>query len=121
MTLEMLTAENFEVSALRSKGLDEFCGTDAPPMDFVITLGEDSILRSCPAWPGDPVTVHWHFPDPAAVEGPWETRRAAFARIFHGLTERLGQFVAVPFHTLSREALVERLRHIGTSRHTAEA
>jgi arsenate reductase len=38
----------------------------------------DRAKESCPVFPGDPVRIHWSFPDPAAVEGTEEERYKAF-------------------------------------------
>jgi len=52
-------------------------GLDREPWDFVITLC-DRARETCPVFPGRPVLAHWGVPDPAAVVGTEEARRAAF-------------------------------------------
>ena len=67
-----------------SKHLNEFLGQR---FDYVITVC-DRTRESCPLFPGDPVRIHWSFPDPAAVEGE-EARRAAFRRTAQELMNRI--------------------------------
>ena len=69
MTLQVLSEQGYDVSPLRSKGWDEFAGPQAPKMDFVITVCDQAAGETCPAWPGQPVTAHWGFRDPVAVQG----------------------------------------------------
>jgi arsenate reductase len=66
-----------DISSQRSKSVDEFVGQ---PLDFVITVC-NSAHETCPVFPGNVMRLHWPFEDPAAVEGPAETREAAFRRI----------------------------------------
>lgn len=54
--------------------MDRFLGQR---FDYIITVC-DRAKESCPVFPGDPVRIHWSFPDPAAVEGSQEKRAAAF-------------------------------------------
>ena len=72
---------------LRSKGLDEVAHLE---FDYVITLC-DIAREECPPLPGSPEYMHWSLPDPAAVTGSLEKRRAAFRSTVSELTERIGQ------------------------------
>jgi arsenate reductase (thioredoxin) len=61
----------------------------------VVTLSDDSKERS-PVWPFTMNLVHWNLPDPAAAEGPVETRREAFRRVrdeIHKRTKDLAQSI----------------------------
>jgi arsenate reductase len=67
----------------------------------------------CPLWPGHPVTAHWGFPDPAAVEGSDEVKRAAFALAMRQIRKRVQLFISQPLETLDRMAIEDRMRDLG--------
>ena len=113
LTIETLQERNFDVGALRSKSWDEFAAPDAPQMDFIFTVCDNAGGEICPLWPGHPVTAHWGFPDPAAVEGPYETRKAAFAKTFREISQRLRIFLNLPFAKLDRMSLQKHLDELG--------
>ena len=54
-----------DISAQRSKHLDEFRGQE---FDDVVTVC-DASAESCPVFAGGARRTHWSFPDPAAVSG----------------------------------------------------
>ena len=66
-------------------------------MDFV-TVCDQATGEACPVWPGKPLTAHWGFMDPAAVEGTDEAKRDAFDRVFRQILNRVSQFVNLPLH-----------------------
>jgi len=111
--LEFLETQHISTEGLRSKSWDEFAGPDAPPIDFVVTVCDQAAAEQCPYWPGQPVSAHWGLPDPAAVDGPDEAKRKAFRDTFIALRRRIELFASLPFDTLSRLALQERVRDIG--------
>lgn len=112
-TFDILRSNRLPVEGLRSKGWDEFSAPDAPHMDFVITVCDNAAGEVCPVWPGQPMTAHWGFEDPAAVTGSEELRRAAFERVFHQILHRARLLVSLPVEKLERLALQEKLREIG--------
>ena len=85
----------------------------APEMDFVITVCDKAAGEMCPLWPGQPVTAHWGFPDPAAVVGTDEEKRAAFAQTLHQMRNRVQLFLSLPLETLDRMAIENKMRAIG--------
>ena len=111
--IEQVRALGYPVEQLRSKSWDEFAGPGAPEMDFVITVCDNAAGEICPVWPGHPVTAHWGFPDPAAVEGSDDDKRVAFVRTLHQIRNRVQLFLALPVDTLDRMALESRVRAIG--------
>lgn len=113
LTLEILTKNNFETGALRSKDWSEFEGTDAPKMDFVFTVCDRAATEICPIWPGQPMTAHWGIADPVAVVGSEIARRSAFRTAFAELQNRIAIFVNLPFDSLDSLRLKERLDEIG--------
>lgn len=115
-TLELLRRDRLPTDGLRSKSWDEFSAPGASHMDFVITVCDNAAGEVCPVWPGQPMTAHWGFEDPAAVRGDEELRRAAFERVFRQILHRVRLLIGLPVEKLERLALQERLREIGKSR-----
>lgn len=116
LTLELLRRKGLAVDALRSKNWDEFArAEEASPMDFVITVCDRAAGEVCPVWPGQPLTAHWGFEDPAAVQGPDEARRKVFEKIFVEIARRVELMLALPFDQLDRLALQKKVREIGTT------
>ncbi|MGD2171725.1 MAG: arsenate reductase ArsC [Gammaproteobacteria bacterium] len=113
LALWVLEKNNFLTEGLRSKDWDEFSGGDAPAMDFVFTVCDRAAAEVCPVWPGQPMTAHWGTPDPAAVEGLDIEKRAAFRSAFDELQKRISIFVNLPFESLDRLRLQQRLDEIG--------
>jgi len=98
---------------LSSKGWDEFTKPGAPKMDFVITVCDKAAGEVCPVWPGQPITAHWGFADPAAVVGSDNEKRIAFERVFREIGNRIKIFLSLPIEKLDRLALQREVRAIG--------
>lgn len=82
-------------------------------MHFVFTVCDQAAAETCPVWPGQPMTAHWGVSDPAAVEGSDDVKRAAFLKAYTELYRRISLFTCLPFDTLNRLALKEKLDEIG--------
>lgn len=80
--VETLEAFGYASEGLYSKSWSEFSGSDAPQMDFIITVCDNAAGEACPVWPGHPATAHWGIEDPAAVEGSDVEKCKAFNRAF---------------------------------------
>ena len=119
--LDLLKRRNHPVDELRSKDWEEFAQPGAPDLHFVFTVCDRAAGEVCPVWPGQPMTAHWGFPDPAETEGNDAERHVAFANVYRELTTRLEIFVSLPIEQLDRLALERRLREMGRRRETAEA
>ncbi len=115
LTLETLQTRKFETATLRSKSWDEFAVPGAPPMDFIFTVCDKAGGESCPLWPGHPVTAHWGFPDPAAVQGSYEDKLKVFATTFREISQRLRIFLNLPFDKLDRLSLQRHLDDMGSA------
>ena len=111
--VEQVRAIGYPMEQLRSKSWDEFARPGAPVMEFVITVCDSAAGEVCPVWPGHPITAHWGFPDPAAVQGSDDEKRAAFARTFHQIRTRVQLLLALPIDSLERMALESSVRAIG--------
>ncbi len=111
--LQELERAGISTAGLRSKSWDEFADSDAPRMDFVITVCDHAAAEACPFWPGHPATGHWGIPDPsAAVGSPAEIARA-FHEAFTTLDRRIGLFLSLPLSTLDAVAIKRELGAIG--------
>ena len=111
--LDILEAQNYDVSTLRSKSWDEFAVAGAPELDFVFTVCDNAAGETCPVWPGQPMTAHWGLPDPAAAEGSEAKKRRAFADVLATLTQRIDIFCNLPLDALDAMTLQAHLREIG--------
>jgi len=111
--VEQIAALHYPLAQLRSKSWDEFARPGAPHMDFVITVCDKAAGESCPVWPGQPISAHWGFEDPAAVEGGDDVKRRAFARIFRQIMNRVRIFVSLPLEKLDKLAIKREMENIG--------
>lgn len=117
--LELLERFNHRTDGLGSKDWAEFATDDAPRMDFVITVCDRAASEACPVWPGQPSSVHWSFPDPAAFKGSEEETRAVFADLYRRINDRVCEFVALPSASLNE--LSRKGRMHGPGKRSAES
>jgi arsenate reductase len=103
----------YATDSMRSKSWDEFAAADAPRMDVIITVCDNAAGEVCPYWPGKPATAHWGFADPAGVEGTAEQKRAAFARIFKQIFNKINAFAELPVETMTAQQIQTALKKIG--------
>lgn len=106
---------HYPTDGMRSKSWDEFAGPDAPRMNFIITVCDNAAGEACPLWPGVPTTAHWGYEDPAAVEGSDEEKRAAFAKVFGQIRQRIEALVALPVERMDADSLRHAMKEIGAS------
>ncbi|WP_193087687.1 arsenate reductase ArsC [Advenella sp. FME57] len=111
--IDKVEKTGYPTDKLRSKSWDEFAAVDAPHMDFVITVCDNAAGEVCPLWPGHPISAHWSFEDPAAVQGTEDEKQAAFDKVFRQITMRMNSFINLPFHLLDKEAIQKEVRKIG--------
>lgn len=113
LALELIEKNRFSTAGLRSKDWSEFSRPGAPFMHFVFTVCDQAAAEPCPVWPGQPMTAHWGVHDPAAVQSSDDDKRKAFLQAYTELHRRILLFINLPFDTLSRLALKEKLDEIG--------
>lgn len=111
--VDLLTRSGFDTTKVRSKSWNEFADAGAPPLDFVFTLCDQAAGETCPVWPGQPMTAHWPFSDPAQFEGAVAEKRAFVADIFRQINNRLGIFINLPFASLDRISLQNEIDRLG--------
>jgi protein-tyrosine-phosphatase len=63
--VRVLNEYGIDISNHRTKHLEEYLGER---FGWVISLC-DRVREVCPEFPGDPETIHWSIPDPAAEHG----------------------------------------------------
>ena len=88
--VEVMSEIGIDISAHRSKSVDEFAGQE---FDYVITVC-DNANEHCPIFPGHTKRIHWSFEDPAAAEGDENTRLNVFRRVRDDIRHRLRLFAA---------------------------
>lgn len=111
--LAALTNAGIEVAGYRSKSWDEFV---AMPLDIVITVCDSAAAETCPVFfgaQGQPVKMHWGYPDPSNAEGGEEGKRRAFELTRQAIGYRMVQLLALPLASMSRTALQAALTEIG--------
>lgn len=116
LALELIEKNRLPTEELRSKNWDEFAVPGALALDFVFTVCDNAAGEVCPVWPGQPMTAHWGVEDPAAVEGPDDAKRRAFAAVFNQLRNRIRILASLPIDKLDRLSLKAKLDDIGKLR-----
>ncbi|MBM2806314.1 MAG: protein-tyrosine-phosphatase [Deltaproteobacteria bacterium] len=103
LALEMMEKNRLPTEGLRSKDWSEFSQPGAPFMHFVFTVCDQAAAEPCPVWPGQ------------AVQGSDDEKRKAFLKVYTELYRRISLFLNLPFATLSKLALKEKLDAIGST------
>lgn len=116
--LEALTNANIDVSGYRSKSWDEFTTPEAPPLSIVITVCDSAAAEQCPVFfggNGQPVKVHWGYPDPSNAEGGDEGKRRAFELTRQAIGYRMLQLLQLPLETMGKQELLAALNAISAT------
>jgi len=115
--IEALNNAGIATTACRSKSWDEFSRDGAPPLSIVITVCDSAAAETCPVFfggtGGQPVKVHWGYPDPSNAEGGDAGKRRAFELTRQAIGYRLLQLLALPLETMNRRDLQGALAEIG--------
>ncbi len=113
--LEALNKAGIDTSAYRSKSWDEFTTPEAPPLSIVITVCDSAAAETCPVFfggNGQPVKVHWGYPDPSNAEGGDEGKRRAFELTRQAIGYKMLQLLALPLDTMEKDSLRTTLEEI---------
>jgi arsenate reductase len=116
--LEALTTAGIDTASYRSKSWDEFTTPDAPPLSIVITVCDSAAAEACPVFfggNGQPVKVHWGYPDPSNAEGGDEGKRRAFELTRQAIGYKMLQLLALPLGNMDRDVLQAALNQIAES------
>jgi arsenate reductase len=79
-----------DISAYRSKSVDEFRGQE---FRYVVTVC-DNARESCPIFPGKAERIHWSFDDPAAIQGTDPQRENTFRKVRDEIEGKVREFSA---------------------------
>jgi len=117
--IEALRNVGIETGNYRSKSWDEFSRDGAPPLSIVITVCDSAAAEACPVFfggtGGQPVKVHWGYPDPSNAEGGEDGKRRAFELTRQAIGYRMLQLLALPLSSMDRTSLEAALVEIGKS------
>jgi arsenate reductase (thioredoxin) len=116
--IEALRNAGVDTNGFRSKSWDEFTTDTAPPLAIVITVCDSAAAEACPVFhggTGQPVKVHWGYPDPSDAQGGDEGKRRAFELTRQAIAYRMLQLLALPLETMDRHALHQALLEISRS------
>ncbi len=116
--IEALSNAGIDTSAFRSKSWDEFTTPEAPPLSIVITVCDSAAAEACPVFfggTGQPVKVHWGYPDPSNAEGGDEGKRRAFELTRQAIGYKMLQLLALPLETMDKSELSDALAAITRS------
>ena len=114
--LEALHNAGVDTTGYRSKSWDEFSQEGAPPLAIVITVCDSAAAEQCPVFfggaAGQPVKVHWGYPDPSNAEGGDEGKRRAFELTRQAIGYRMLQLLQLPLETMGKAELQQALAEI---------
>lgn len=119
LAIEALQGAGVDTSGCRSKSWDEFSAAGSPPLSIVITVCDSAAAEQCPVFfggaAGQPVKVHWGYPDPSNADGGNDGKRRAFELTRQAIGYRMLQLLQLPFETLSKEQLKQALQQIASN------
>lgn len=116
--LEALNNAGINTDSYLSKSWDEFTTPEAPPLSIVITVCDSAAAEACPVFfggNGQPVKVHWGYPDPSNAEGGDEGKRRAFELTRQAIGFKMLQLLALPLDHMDKAALTTALQAIARS------
>ena len=87
--IETMAEVGIDISTHTSKAVGSFLGQR---FTHVITVCDRASER-CPIFPFALQRLEWPFPDPAAVDGPEDVRRATFRDVRNGIRDRVEAFL----------------------------
>ena len=119
LALQVLAERGVPTDGLSSKRWDAFAAPGAPVMDLIITVCDSAAAEQCPVFVGgtggQPVKVHWGYPDPSNAEGGDEGKRRAFELTRQAIGFKMLQLLALPLATMPRDDLQAALERIARS------
>ena len=117
LALQALGNAGIGTSGCRRTSWGEFSREGAPPLSIVVTVCYSAAAEPCPVFfggaAGQPVKVHWGYPDPSNAEGGDDGKRRAFEMTRQAIGYRMLQLLALPLESMDRAALAAALADIG--------
>ena len=111
--IEALNNAGVKTDGYHSKSWDQFSDASAPPLSIVITVCDNAAAETCPVFfggsAGQPVKVHWGYPDPSNAENGDDGKRRAFELTRQAIGYRMLQLLALPLEAMDRNAMREAL------------
>ncbi|HEY4371103.1 MAG TPA: arsenate reductase ArsC [Burkholderiales bacterium] len=113
--LEVLSNAGVEISAYHNKSWNRFTHPDAQPMRIAITVADREIHKLAPHWPGEPIQVHWPYPELSGTFTNEAAKRAMFELTRQAMAYRISQLLALPLATIGGPELKHALAAITAS------
>jgi arsenate reductase len=117
--LEALHNAGVDTTGYRSKSWDEFSADGTPPLGMVITVCDSAAAEQCPVFSGgkggQPVMVHWGYPDPSQAEGGDDGKRREFELTRQAIGYRMLQLLQLPLEAMDNTELQQALVAISKS------
>lgn len=113
--LQVLSDASISTEGYRSKSWDEFSVVSAVPLSLVITVCDSAAAEACPVFfggNGQPLKVHWGYPDPSRTPGDEVAIRSAFEVTRQAIGYKMLQLLSLPLDTMNRESLHAALLEI---------
>ena len=101
------------VDSYCSKSWVEFGQSEAPLLDFVLTVCDNAAGEVCPVWPGQPMSAHWGVPDPSAFIGSDEEMADVFWHTAVVPKRRIDLMLALPLTSPDALSLQREIKDIG--------
>lgn len=118
LALAALQDAGVDIAGYRSKSWDEFTTPESPPLSIVITVCDSAAAEQCPVFfggAGQPVKVHWGYPDPSDAAGGEDGKRRAFELTRQAIGYRMLQLAQLPLESMTKAELESALVAIAKS------
>ncbi|HVA92361.1 MAG TPA: metalloregulator ArsR/SmtB family transcription factor [Chloroflexota bacterium] len=97
LAIALLVEQGVDARRHRSKAVEHFAGQS---FDSIITVC-DRVRDHCPVFLGDPLRIHWSFPDPTTLSDA-DARERAFRDLWLELNTRVGHLLTLPHPVTGR-------------------
>lgn len=109
LAIETIREMGIDIASNVSKSLDEYVGQ---PWDIIVTVC-DNAREACPVFPGQPISAHWGFEDPAHFEGPEDQKRRFFRSVAMEIEGRIRLLLALRESAMSQFEYAQEVKAIG--------